>query len=85
MPVKLPVSTHHSENFVDAIRDGSPTISDVETSMRSDTLCQIALIAVKLGRKLQWNPKVEQFVNDDEANRLLQPRAFRGDWKLPTV
>ena len=43
------------------------------------------LIAVKAGRKLQWDRKAERFVNDDAANAMLQPRTFRGDWKLPEV
>jgi hypothetical protein len=30
-----------------------------------------------------WDAKAERFLNDDRANALLQPRAFRGDWKLP--
>jgi myo-inositol 2-dehydrogenase / D-chiro-inositol 1-dehydrogenase len=26
---------------------------------------------MKLRRKLHWNPKMEQFVNDEEANKTL--------------
>jgi hypothetical protein len=44
----------------------------------------LALIAVKQGRKLKWDPQAEQFVNDPAANAMLQPRPFRGEWKLPT-
>ncbi len=85
MPVKLPVSTHHARNFIEAIRTGTRPICDIEHAVRSDTLCQTALIAVKQGRKLQWDPKAEHFVNDEAANKMLQPRSFRGDWKLPAV
>jgi hypothetical protein len=28
-------------------------------------------IAMKLPRKLQWDPKTERFVNDNEANAML--------------
>lgn len=83
MPVKLPVSNHHTRDFLDAIKTGNRTICDIETAVRSDTLCQLALIAVKQGRKLRWDPQAEQFVQDDGANAMLQPRAFRGDWNLP--
>lgn len=83
MPVKLPVSNDHTRNFIDAIQMGKRNICDVETAVRSDTLCQLALIAVKQGRKLPWDPDAERFVQDEAANALLQPRAFRGAWKLP--
>ena len=31
----------------------------------------ITHIAMKLGRKLRWDPEAEHFINDDEANRML--------------
>jgi predicted dehydrogenase len=85
MGIKLPVSHDHSRNFLDAVRQGRRAICDIETAVRSDTLCQLAYIAVKLGRKLRWDPKAEQFPGDPEANRLLAHRAFRGPWELPIV
>lgn len=84
MKRKLPVSADHIRNFVDAVKQGTRSICDIETAVRGDTLCQLALIAVKKGRKLQWNPEKEQFINDAAADALLQPSAFRGEWKLPT-
>ncbi len=83
MPVKLPVSNHHTRNFLDAIKNGSRTICDIETAVRSDTLCQTALIAVRLGRRLTWDPQTERFAADDAANKMLQSRPFRGQWVLP--
>jgi predicted dehydrogenase len=85
MTRKLPVSRDHTRNFVDAIKKGTKAICDIETAVRSDTLCQIALIAVRQGRKLQWDPQAEQFVNDAAANKMLQPRPMREPWKLAPV
>jgi predicted dehydrogenase len=85
MPIRLPVSNRHSYNFVEAIRSGSRAICDIETAVRSDTLCQLALIAVKQRRKLQWDPKAERFLDDDAAAAMLRPRAFRGPWRLADV
>ena len=82
MPLKLAISGDHTRNFLGTIKNGGRAICDIEASVRSDTLCQLALIAVKQGRKLQWNPQSERFVNDDAANARLQPRPFRGEWKL---
>jgi predicted dehydrogenase len=84
MPIKLPVSYNHTRNFVDAIKNRTRALCDIGSSVRADSLCQLALIAVKQGRKLTWDPKAERFTNNDAANAMLQPRAFRGEWKLPT-
>ena len=85
LPVRLPVSREHTRNFVDAVKAGKRAICDIETAVRADTLCQTALIAVKQGRKLKWDPLAEQFIGDDGANAMLNQRAFRGDWKLPAI
>ena len=85
MPITLAVSNNHTRNFLDAIKQRQRAICDVETALRSDTLSQLALIAVKRGRELQWDPKAEHFINDEAANALLQPQPFRGEWKLPVV
>jgi hypothetical protein len=85
MPVRLLISGDHTRDFLDAIKNGRRAIFDIETAVRSDTLCQLGLIAVKQGRKLRWDPQAERFVNDDAANASLQLRPFRGEWKLPEV
>jgi predicted dehydrogenase len=85
MPITLPVSKRHTYNFIDAVRQGTRAICDIESAVRSDTLCQLALIAVKQGRKLRWDPKAERFLDDDAAGVMLQQRPFRGAWKLPAV
>jgi predicted dehydrogenase len=85
MPVKLPVSVEHTRDFVDAIKSGRRAICDIETAVRSDTLCQLAAMQLKAKRKLTWDPATETFGSDAEANALLKERAFRGDWKLPEI
>lgn len=85
MPIKLPISLSHTRNFVDAVKQGKRAICDIEAAVRSDTLCQLSLIAVKLGRKLKWDPQAELFIGDDTANAMLQRRPFRGEWKLPVT
>lgn len=84
MPIRLPVSNRHTYNFIEAIQHGRRAICDIETAVRSDTLCQLGLIAVRQKRKLRWDPHVEQFLDDPAVNAMLRPRAFRGPWKLPT-
>jgi hypothetical protein len=42
----------------------------------------LANIAREINRPLRWNPEAEQFVADEEANRLLD-RPRRNDFELP--
>ncbi len=36
---------------------------------------------MKLGRKVQWDPDTEHFIDDPAAERM-RDRAMRGDWRL---
>lgn len=58
-------------NWLDCIKSRKAPISPVEIGHRACSVCLITHISMKLGRKLQWNPDAELFVNDDEANKLL--------------
>jgi predicted dehydrogenase len=85
MPIKLPVSLDHRRDFLDAIRHSRPTICGIESSVRGDALCHLALISIHQGRKLKWDPQAETFPDDEGARAMLAPRPFRGDWKLQDV
>jgi len=72
---------NHMLNFLDSIRTGSKTECDAEIGHRSATVCHLGNISMLLGRKLHWNPKKEEFVNDPEANTFLR-RPMRKPWTL---
>jgi len=75
----LPVSNNHERNFLESVRSRQQTICPIETAVRSDTVCHLDDIAIRLGRKLKWDPDKELFVNDDTANRMLS-RPLRSPW-----
>jgi predicted dehydrogenase len=79
--VRLPRSSDHRGNFLDAIRTGSGTISPIEAAVRSDAVCHHADIAMRLKRKLRWDPVAEEFPGDERANRLLA-RPMRAPWRV---
>ncbi|MHC4489474.1 MAG: Gfo/Idh/MocA family protein [Planctomycetota bacterium] len=79
--VHLPVSDHHQQNFLDCVKTRARTVAPVEVAVRSDTLCQLSDIAMRLGRKLRWDPEKEKFINDAQANRMLT-RPMRSPWRL---
>jgi myo-inositol 2-dehydrogenase/D-chiro-inositol 1-dehydrogenase len=58
-------------NWLDCIKSRKEPISPVEKGHRACSICLITHIAMKLGRKLIWNPGKEVFVNDNEANSML--------------
>jgi len=79
---ELYVSNQHEKNFADCVRAGSTkTITPIEVAHRSTSVCLLGGICLKLGRKLQWDPKAEKFVNDDEANKMLS-YPMRKPWSL---
>ncbi len=76
---KLGTNANHVRNFLDAIRTRTDPIVPVEVGHSSATLCHLGNIAMKLGRKLRWDPAAEKFIGDDAANRMLV-RAPREPW-----
>ena len=79
--IHLPVSNHHQENFIECCKSRARTVAPIEVAVRSDTLCHLSDIAMRLGRKVKWDPEKEDFVNDAEASRMLT-RPMRSPWHL---
>ena len=79
--IHLPVSNHHQENFIECCKSRARTVAPIEVAVRSDTLCQLSNIAMRLGRKVKWDPEKEDFVGDAEASRWLT-RPMRSPWHL---
>ncbi len=69
---KLDAIINHMGNFFDCVASRKPTLSDVASQHRSISTCHLGNISMRLGRKLQWNPEAERFVNDAEADKLLR-------------
>ncbi len=75
------VSTDHWGAFLDSVRTRNTPVSSIESAVRTDTVCHICDIAMRLGRRLRWNPDAEHFIDDAEANRMLA-RSWRSPWQL---
>ncbi|RMG58299.1 MAG: gfo/Idh/MocA family oxidoreductase [Bacteroidetes bacterium] len=69
--IRVYKSTDHYRDWLDAIRNRTRPICDVEVGHRSASVCNLANIAYQLKRPLRWNPKKEKFKGDKEANGLL--------------
>jgi predicted dehydrogenase len=68
-------------NFLDCVRSRREPYFPVEKLHRLSSILHCGNIALKLGRKLGWNPEREEFVDDAAANRLCA-RALREPWHL---
>ena len=79
--VHLYDSRHHQKNLIDCFKSRGQTVCPIEVAVRSDALCHLSDIAMRLGRKLHWDPQAERFHNDDTANRMLA-RTLRSPWRL---
>ncbi|HEX6987119.1 MAG TPA: Gfo/Idh/MocA family oxidoreductase, partial [Planctomycetaceae bacterium] len=68
---RLYASEDHMGNFFDCVKTRKAPICDAETGHRSASVCHLGVIAIRLGRKLAWDPQSETFQNDPEANAML--------------
>jgi hypothetical protein len=71
----------HIRNFLDCIKTRKPANSNADVSARSHVVCHAAYIAWQLGRTLKFDPVKEEFMGDDEANRM-RSRAMRDPWHI---
>lgn len=69
--IHLYESSSQIGNWLDCIKSRKEPISPVEMGHRACTVCLVTHIAMKLGRKLTWDPDNEKFIGDDEANSML--------------
>ena len=79
--IRWPESDNHYRNWLEAIESRKDPIAPVDQGVRSLQACATAWISMKLDRKLTWDAKREQFVNDAEANALCarKPRSSKYD------
>jgi predicted dehydrogenase len=73
--------TSHMANFFDCIKSRKQPISDVHSHHRAMTTCHLANIAIRLGRKIHWNPETEQIEGDAEA-AAMQSRPQRKGYEV---
>jgi len=70
---RLYASDNHMGNFFDCVRSRKLPVADVETGHRSASVCHLGVIAMRLGRKLAWDPAREKFTGEGakDADKML--------------
>jgi len=74
----------HMQNWVAAIRSrkAETLFADIAEGHLSSCMAHLANVAYATGRTLNFDPKTERFVGDEDANRLLT-RPYRKPYVVP--
>jgi len=70
---KVKPSDDHVKNFFDCVRSREEPVAPARIEHRTVTACHLTNISIRLnGKKLQWDAEKESFVNDSDADAMLQ-------------
>lgn len=82
--ISLPTADNEFVDFLQSIKAGRKALYTAEMGHRTSSLLHCGNIALKLNRKVEWNPANEQFINDPEAEKLKR-RAMREKWSYSRI
>lgn len=86
---RIAETTPHVANWIECMKSRETPTADIDFAHHSTTLCNLVNIVREVGRvgeKLEWDPKAEQFTNCDEANKnWWMTRQRRKGYEIPVV
>jgi hypothetical protein len=68
-------------SFTEAVKARKPAGGNAEAAHRTITVIHLANIAIRVGRKIRFDPDKEVILGDEEANRLVN-QPMRPPWHL---
>ena len=71
----------HVRDFLTCVRTRGQTRANAEVACWSHIACHAANIALFLGRRVKYDPTKNEFIGDEEANRL-RSEALREPWRI---
>lgn len=77
----LPDPEPRITTFSESVRTRKKFALNEENGHRSCTIVNMGVVALRLGRNLEFDPDKQEFINDDEANKLIN-QPMRGEWKI---
>ena len=80
-PGRFEQSKNHARDWIDSIRLQRRPACDIDIGNHSTIVAILGNIAYWLNRPLKWDPVKNEFLDDDEANRL-RGRVLREPWTL---
>jgi predicted dehydrogenase len=67
--------------FGEAVKTRQPAGGNADAAHRTVCIMHLANIAIRMGRKIRFDPVTEQVIGDEEANRLVN-QPMRAPWHL---
>jgi len=74
-------ATYHVRDFLDCVKSRSQPKGNADAACNAHIACHAANIALFLGRQVKYDLKKNEFINDEQANRL-RSEALREPWRL---
>ena len=81
-PESIPSVPGHRLEWIDCIKSRKQPSSNPEYHIKVDAPIALSVLAMQLGRSINFDPVTEKIVGDKEAARLATPE-YRAPWKLP--
>jgi predicted dehydrogenase len=72
---------YHVRNFLECVKSRKMPIANADVARSSHIACHVAYMSWALGRKVKFDPAKEEFIGDDEANRM-RSRPLREPWRI---
>ena len=69
----LPDPVPQVTDFLESVKYRTPFALNESNGHRSCTIINLGKIALQLGRTLNFDPEAQVFINDDEANKMINP------------
>jgi hypothetical protein len=71
----------HVRDFLNCVKSRSPARANAGVAGQSHIACHAAYIGWQLGRVVKFDPSRDEFIGDEEANRM-RSRAMREPWRF---
>ena len=78
---EFPEPPTQNTNFIECVRNRQKFALNEINGHRSCTIVNMGAVALQLNRTLEFDPVKEQFINDEEANRLID-QPIRAPWSI---
>ena len=76
---ELPDPEERNTDFLECVRTRRQFALNESNGHHSATIVNMGVCALRLNRTLNFDPKTQTFIGDDEANRLID-QPMRGEW-----